>query len=460
MSATGDTHEASNPPMIPLKHEDDLFGVFESAFRPGVTAVGIESERVGIHSDGRPLRFAGDEHHPGVQQYFDTLVQRYGWTPESEKPGAPALALTRDGASITLEPGSQFELSGAPHTSLHALARELTAHRAEMDAVMAPEGLSLLGVGFHPFARQEDLDWVPKARYPVMRAYLPTRGRYGLDMMRRTATVQANFDFGSEADAMRKLRVALAASPIITAIFDNSPVVEGKRTGVKSYRGTVWLDMDPDRTGLLPFAWRPDACIGDYVRWALDVPMFILKRGVTAYDATGLTFRTYMAQGLGDLRATAADWESHLNTLFPEVRLKRTLEVRGADSVPGVYAMALPALWTGILYDPECLAAVESLLVPYGHDAWAALRGDIVRHGLATNLQGIPLADLAHTIVQCSAAALRRRAVLHEGRDESVYLDALLELTADGRSVVDAVFGGWDSDAPDAVSALIARARF
>src|SRR5581483_4435215 len=233
-------------------------------------------------------------------QLFKGLTAHHGWHPEAEKPGAPPLSLLRDGTSITLEPGSQFELSGAPYTSLHDIAAELDAHRAEMDAVVPPE-LALLGLGFHPFARQDDLDWVPKSRYPIMRAYLPTRGSYGLDMMRRTATVQANFDFASEADAMRKLRVALAASPVVTALFANSPVVEGVRLPIKSHRARVWLDMDNARAGLLPFAWHPDAALGDYVRWALDVPMFIVKRGAEARDATALTFRRFMQVGLDGL---------------------------------------------------------------------------------------------------------------------------------------------------------------
>lgn len=443
-----------------IEREEDLFSLFEHSYRPEGALVGIESERIGLFTDGRPLRY---HDHPGIQDLFAELVARYGWHQEIDYPGAPGLALTRKGASITLEPGSQFELSGAPWRSLHDMARELEVHRDEMRALGDPIGLTLLGIGLHPLARQQDLDWVPKSRYPIMREYLPTRGRYGLDMMRRTATVQANFDYASERDAMHKLRVSLALSPVVTAMFANSPIFEGARHGEKSYRARVWLDMDNDRAGLLPFAWRPDAVLGDYVRWALDVPMFILKRGAHVRRATDFTFRRFMREGIDGEHATQGDWETHLNTLFPEVRIKRTLEVRGADSVPMRYAMGLPALWKGLLYDRDALDAAGALVLPYGVDVWTAIRPEIAARGLAAVLpDGTPLASIARALVGLARAALAKRKDLRasDGADEAVYLDAMEALAHDGRSVSDALFEGWQAEAPDAVAELLRRAAF
>lgn len=451
-------HPDANDPE--LRSEDDLFTVFSGAYRPTPRLVGIECERVGIFSDGRPLHFHDDAEHPGVQSIFALLTERFGWQPEAAASGPP-LSLLRDGASITLEPGSQFELSGAPHASLHDLAAELTAHRDELLAVRDALGVNMLGLGFHPYARQDDLDWVPKGRYPIMREYLPTRGANGLDMMRRTATVQANYDLPVEAEVMRRTRAALALSPVVTALFANSATVEGVRRPFKSRRAEVWLDVDNARAGLLPFAWRDGASVGDYARWALDVPMFIVKRGDAVRRATHLTFRDFMRDGFEGERATLSDWETHLKTLFPEVRLARTIEVRGADTAPLAYAAALPALWLPVLYDAQCLAAVESLVVPYGYDAWQAVRPAAAAQGLAATIGATTLADIARRVIDEATRALVRRGVRDaDGRDESRWIEPLAALAADGRSVGDAVLGDWSPSQPDAVASLIARALF
>jgi glutamate--cysteine ligase len=445
----------------PLEGEEDLFNVFHGAFRASSRYVGIEAEKFGIYADGRPLHYADDDHHPGVQTIFRELVARYGWVAEAEKPGGPPLALVRDGASITLEPGSQFELSGAPLEDVHRVMAEVDTHRRELASLTSAPGLHFVGLGFHPLARQDDLDWVPKSRYPIMREYLPTRGKYGLDMMRRTATVQANFDFTSERDAMRKLRVALAAQPLVTALFACSPLIEGVRRPIKSYRAQVWLDMDNDRAGLLPFAWKPDATLRDYVEWALDVPMFILKRDGQVIRTTGHTFRRFMKEGIEGHRATAADWESHLKTLFPEARLQKTLEVRGADSVPARYSAALPALWLAVLYDDECLTAFESRLVPFGHDAWQAARPNIVEEGLAARIGDTTVGALARELLPLVDKALARRARTNDqGQDERVYLAPLHECAADDRSIGDLVLGGWVPSQPDALASLLERAAY
>lgn len=448
-------------PYEPLRGVDDLFGLFHRSYRSRSELVGIECERIAIFRDGTPLRFEANGARPGVRDILAALESERGWTAVRDTPGAPVLALTRDGASVTLEPGSQFELSGAPLPSIHAVFDELDLTRREFSSLELTRDLHLLGVGFHPFAKQSDLDWVPKPRYPIMREYLPTRGRYGLDMMRRTATVQANFDYSSERDAMRKLRAGLALSPLVTALFANSPIVEGARTGDKSQRARVWLDVDNARGGLLPFAWRDGARIADYIEWALDVPMFIVKLGGVVRPATHMTFRQFMAQGFEGAAATEGDWETHVNTLFPETRLKRTLEVRGADSVPLRYAAALPALWLAVLYDEQVLAMVEDRFVSLGHDAWADARERVVAQGLGASVGGVRLDVLARELLDACLGALKRRAVFDaQGRDERVHLEALAELAADGRSVGDALFDGYDPSAPDAVAEMIRRAEF
>ncbi len=445
-----------------LRGEDDLLGVFSRRFRPEARLVGIEAERVGLFPDGSPLRYADAPGRPGVERLFHLLQAHQGWTPQAEKTEGPPLMLLRDGQNITLEPGSQFELSGAPHDSAHGVYAELLAHRTEVESLSEPMGgLALLGVGFHPFARQDDLDWVPKSRYPIMRSYLPTRGRFGLDMMRRTATVQANFDFASEADALRKLRAALSLSPLVTALFANSLVVEGVRTGEASHRATVWLDMDNDRSGLLPLAWEPGVSLGDYVRWALDVPMFIVKRGAEVHQATHLTFRRFMAEGLHGHRATVTDWDAHLKTLFPEVRLAHTLEVRGADSVPAPYAASLAALWLGALYDDQALSFLEDRLVPLGYAAWQAVRPAVAQDGLGASIAGTTLAALAREVLTVVRGALQRRARHDDaGHDETAFLDRLDLLVDRSQSVGQYLLEGWDPKRPDAVADFVRRTRF
>ena len=445
----------------PITSEDELFEVFQSAFRPRATLVGIEAEKFGIFEDGRPLHYYDAPDRPGVETLFRALSTRYGWTPSAESEGAPPLMLVRGMANITLEPGSQFELSGSALDNVHAVWAEVDQHREELMRLSEAPGLRWVGLGFAPFARPDDLDWVPKSRYPIMRAYLPTRGTRGLDMMRRTATVQANFDFTSERDAMRKLRVALAASVISTALFASSQVVEGKRGPFKSYRAHVWLDTDNDRAGLLPFAWKPDATLGDYVRHALGVPMFIVKRDGVAHQATTHTFERYLREGFNGFRATRSDWESHLKTLFPEARIQKTLEVRGADSVPARLSMALPALWMGILYDEQTMSFVEERLVPIGYEAWSAARERVALEGLKAPVAGTTVGALARELLTQADAALARRNVLDElGANEQQYLAPMIEATSRDLSLGDVVLGDWSPSQPDAIASLLQRAEY
>ena len=317
-----------------------------------------------------------------------------------------------------------------------------------------------LGTGFHPFARREDFDWVPKQRYRVMREYLPTRGGHAIDMMLRTSTVQVNLDYSSEADAMRKMRVALALAPVTTAMFANSPWKEGRAHGGVTYRGRVWLDVDPDRSGLLPMLWKGTSGFGDLVAWALDVPMFLFKRGGRAIPNTGQTFHQFMASGFEGHSATLEDWRLHLNTLFPEVRLKKTIEIRGADVQSTDMACALPALWTGILYDERALAACEALVDGWTHDEVAASREHVWRGRPAGHVPGDrALAEVAERVVAAAEGGLERRAHVDPatGKDERVHLERLRKLVGAARCPADALVDGLDREA-DPARALLERA--
>ena len=329
----------ANPPadLTPLAREEELLVPFVSAQKPE-QKLGAEMEKFGVTGDGTPIDYDGPA---GVLRFFEELQREGHWEADRELAGGPILALLKDGASITLEPGSQFELSGAQHDSVHQVADEIVAHMGELAPLSRKLGVRWLGLGFHPFAKRADYKFVPKKRYAIMREYLPTRGSLALDMMLRTSTVQVNFDYVSEKDAMKKLRVGQALAPLTTALFANSPFYEGAPFGGKSYRAKVWLDMDPDRSGLLPRLFEDDASYGDYVQWALDCPMFLVKRDDRFLANAGQSFRDFWKNGFEGERATQGDWQLHLNTLFPEVRLKRTIEVRGADSQNAANAPAL-----------------------------------------------------------------------------------------------------------------------
>lgn len=377
------------------------------------------------------------------------LVDRHGWFPARETSSGDVISLQRGDASITLEPGGQLELSGAPLTSIHQTCAEFRGHMAELRDISVELGIAWLGLGFHPLASQDDLPWVPKLRYGLMKRYLPTRGSMALDMMRRTATVQANFDYESEADAARKLRVSLALSPVITAIFANSPFVEGRATGERSHRARVWLNTDPDRSGLLPFAWKDDFGYRDYVEWGLDVPMFGFKRDGTLVTNTPQTFRGFMRDGFGGHAATAGDWVTHLNTLFPEVRLKNILEVRGADGQPTSMVCAMPALLKGILYEEKALAAAEELVSHLDHDRVAAARGDIADRGLRAELGGREVLDWAGRVLEIAEGGLERLSHLNrKGEDERVHLTKLRALIESGRCPADELLDEIDQSAP------------
>jgi glutamate--cysteine ligase len=428
---------------VPLKSEADLVELFHESEKPeSEWRIGAEAEKFGIDAEsGAPLQYAGER---GVLRLFSHLVERHGWQPEVEAPGGPVVALRRGAESITLEPGAQFELSGAPLADIHAVQAESQAHLAELAPISRELNLVWLGIGFHPFARQDDLPWVPKRRYPVMKHYLPPRGAAAWDMMRRTATVQANFDYANEEDAMRKLIVSLRLSPLLHAMTANAPLKEGRPSEVKSLRGEVWLHMDPQRSGLIPALWnKPRPTYHDYVEWALDAGMFLFKRGEQVIENSGQSFRSFMRDGYQGHRARFQDWRTHINTLFPEVRLKTTLELRSCDAQPLPLLSSVAAVQTGFLYDSRAMADAEALARRFDYDTLAASREDLVRRALDAKLGEMPVRDLALELVTIARAGLSRRGRKNaRGEDESIYLLELERRIEHGQTSADLLLAG------------------
>jgi len=407
----------------------DLASIFRDAEKPRAAfLIGVEEEKFGVQQDtGRPLAYAGEF---GVAVVMEDLAHRHGWEPVRERPDGPLIALQRGKQSVTLEPGAQLELSGAPLSTLGDILAERDQHRQELEPISKALGIRWLSTGFHPLAEPHELPWIPKERYPVMRAYLPTRGSGAHDMMQRTATVQANFDYSSEADAMKKVVVSLKLAPILHAMFVNAPFKAGRTAERLSERGNVWLHMDPSRSGLIPSLWQAKLpSYEDYIEWALDAGMFLIWRDGKTLLNTGQTFRDFLEHGYEGHPATLADWRLHLATLFPEARLKSTLEVRPLDALPRELAIAAVGVWTGLLYDQQALDAAYELSQEFDVDAMQAARPALVARGLAAGLPG-KWQDgyaLGKAILALARAGLARRA--REGfPDESVYLAPIAEL--------------------------------
>ncbi len=414
----------------------------EAEKRPESFRIGAEVEKFGLVWPSRqPLAYEGPV---SVLRIFDALEQNYGWVPEREVPGGPVIALERGKAKVTLEPGAQLELSGSALPDVHACVAEQQQHLEELAPVSKELGLTWLGIGFHPFARQADLPWVPKQRYRIMRTYLPKRGDGALDMMRRTCTVQANFDYQDERDAFKKVIVMLKLSPLMNAMLANSPVHEGRLTGMKSLRGDVWRRMDPQRSGLITSLWNErDPGYERYVNWALDAGMFLFKRGERVIENTGQSFRSFLEHGYQGERATLADFRLHLNTLFPEVRLKNTIEVRCVDSLPLPLMASAIALFTGILYDEQALDAAQAMTEGFVADAAEASRGDLIRQGLKASYCGQSAQQLAERLIEIAEQGLERRARLNDaGKDEREHLSPLRQLIERGLSPADALMQG------------------
>jgi len=408
--------------------------IAEGCKPPALWRIGTEHEKFTFHHGTlKPLAYAEPG---GVRALLSALKDRFGWDPVYE--GENLIALAKGQCTITLEPGGQLELSGAPVRTLHETCAEVGQHLYEAKAVGETLGFGLIGLGFHPSAKREEIPWMPKGRYKIMRAYMPKKGRLGLDMMLRTCTVQVNLDFASEADMVEKFRVAMALQPVAVALFANSPFSEGRPNGYLSYRSHVWTDTDPDRCGILPFVFEPGMGFERYADYVLDMPMYFVFRDGAYIDASGQSFRDFMAGKLPALpgeRPRMGDWVDHLTTAFPEVRLKRYLEMRAADGGPWRSLCALPALWVGLLYDSVAQDAAWQLVKDWTIADHEYLRREVPRAALKTPFKGRTMRELALDVLAIATAGLERRARAESDfSDESPFLDVLWETARAGRT--------------------------
>jgi glutamate--cysteine ligase len=429
-------------PSLPVRSRDDLARwIADGEKTKDQWRIGTEHEKFVFHTDTLgPVPYEGER---GIRALMECLMDRYGWEPITE--GSNIIALKRPegpaGGTISLEPGGQFELSGAPVVDLHETAAETQQHLHEVLDVGEDLGIGFLGVGFSPKWTLAETPHMPKQRYQVMTRYMPQVGKRGLDMMYRTATIQVNLDFSSEADMVKKLRVSLALQPIATALFASSPFTEGKPNGWKSLRSEVWRDTDPRRTGMLPFAFEDGMGYERYVDYALDVPMYFVYRDGRYIDVAGASFRDFMAGKLEQLPGelpTLDDWSDHLTTLFPEVRLKRFLEMRGADGGRWRRICALSAFWVGLLYDQSALDAAWDLVKSWTDEERHNLRAAVPKTALQTLFRDTTVQEIAREALRISRHGLRnRRRITPRSQDETIYLSTLEGLVASGKTLAD-----------------------
>ncbi|RMG58885.1 MAG: glutamate--cysteine ligase [Gammaproteobacteria bacterium] len=426
---------------------DDLVAWLARGCKPrSQWRIGTEHEKIGFCLETlRPVPYEGER---SIRSLLE-MLQGEGWEPILEQDRLTGL---RNGpASITLEPGGQLELSGAPLASIFDTCREVTDHLHMLRQATETLRIGFLALGFQPKWRRDEIPWMPKERYAIMRRYMPKVGRLGLDMMLRTATVQANLDFDSEVDMARKMRIGLALQPLVTAMFAASPFVDGRPNGYLSNRARAWLHTDPARTGVPACAFAPDFGFRAYAEWALDVPMYFIVRQGRYIDCTGESFRAFLQgrlpQAPGE-RPTLADWELHLSTLFPDVRLKQYLEMRGADAGPWPWICSLPALWKGLLYDEQACREAWALCSDWSHAEVVALRAEAARKALAATFRGRRVRDWCVDMLAIARAGLKRLAVCNEsGEDERVFLRPIEQALATGQTQAErwlaAFEGSW-----------------
>jgi glutamate--cysteine ligase len=423
--------------MTPLESRDELVAWLGAGVKP-------PSEfRIGTEHEKTPFTLTGHDAVPyegprGIGALLEGMKHLLGWEPIMERDNIIGLYDVTGGGAISLEPGGQFELSGAPVETVHQTQSELMAHRAQVREIATPLGIDFLGLGMTPSWSRSQMPVMPKGRYRIMTNYMPKVGRYGLDMMYRTCTVQTNLDFCSEADMVKKLRVSLALQPVATALFANSPFTEGKPNGFLSFRSEIWRDTDNARAGMLPFAFEEGMGFERYVDYALDVPMYFVKRGDRYIDVAGSSFRDFFDgrnPALPGERPTLSDWANHLSTIFPEVRLKRYLEMRGADGGPWARLPALPALWVGLLYDGPSLDAAWEIARHWKAEERQALRDQVPRLGFKARIGNRCLLEITRECLTLAHAGLKRRRRLdHAGRDESRHLEPLDQIVERGRT--------------------------
>lgn len=438
----------------PIEHPDTLAAYLQSGEKPPQEwRIGTEHEKFGFHTDTLlPLPYDGPR---GVRRILEILRDRYGWSPVSE--GEALIGLTKEGANISLEPGGQLELSGAPLCNLYETAAELDAHLAEVHEIGQELGLGFFGLGTAPVWTQDQMPMMPKGRYRLMTDYMDRVGTLGKQMMYRTATVQVNLDFASEADMVKKLRVGLSLQPVATALFAHSPFLDGRPNGMKSWRSHIWQNLDAARTGLLPFVFKSGFGYQAWVDYVLDVPMYFVHRDGRYINALGQSFRDFMNGTLPALPGevpTLADWADHLTTVFPEARVKKYIEMRGADAGRREDLLALPALWTGLLYDQGALDAAWDMVKAWDDELRADLRRSAAREGMSGTIAGRRMQDLAKEMVAIAEAGLTARAVRSgesgSGQSEAAFLAPLHDRAAGGFCPADRLLadyhGDWQGD--------------
>jgi glutamate--cysteine ligase len=421
--------------LTPIERRDELVEWIAQGVKPkSKFRIGTEHEKFAFTLDGHhPVPYEGRR---GIRALLEGMQHLLGWQPIMEGDNVIGLFDVTGGGAISLEPGGQFELSGAQFETVHQTTSELMAHLAQVREVAQPLHIGFLGIGMTPSWTRAEIPKMPKGRYRIMTAYMPKVGTFGLDMMYRTCTVQANLDFSSEADMVKKLRVSLALQPIATALFANSPFTEGKPNGFLSLRSEIWRDTDNARAGMLPWVFEPGMGFERWVDYALDVPMYFVKHDDDYVDAAGQSFRDLLdgkLPAMPGVRATISDWANHLSTTFPEVRLKRYLEMRGADSGPLSNLLALPAFWAGILYDDSSLDAAWDLVKDWTAEERQRLRDAVPKQALAATIRGRTVFELATEALKLARFGLARRNHLDtSGRDETRYLDVLDDRLARG----------------------------
>lgn len=428
---------------------DELVATLARGAKPASSwRIGTEHEKFGFYkADCSPVPYEGPR---GIERLLLTMQERLGWQRIEDRGLIIGLVDPVGGGAISLEPGGQFELSGAPLETLHDTRIELDAHLAAVRAAADPLGIGFLGLGTSPVWSLAETPVMPKSRYEIMTRYMPKVGTRGLDMMFRTATVQVNLDFSSEADMVRKMRVSLALQPLATALFANSPFLDNRANGLLSNRAEIWRDTDNARAGLLPFVFEKGFGFEAYVDWALDVPMYFVKRGERYHDVAGQSFRDLLKGSLPGLpgeQATLSDWNNHLTTVFPDVRLKSFIEMRGADAGRVPALMALPALWVGLLYDETALGAAAALVEDWTDAERQALRDGVPRLALDTPFRSGTLRDIAAEVLGIASDGLERRARRDSaGADERIHLALLHEIVDTGKTQAERLLAAFKAD--------------
>jgi len=443
-----------------IHSRDDLVRHLAKGAKPASAwRIGTEHEKfVYCPKTLKPLAYEGE---PGIRQLLDGMT-RFGWKPVKESDNIIGHSL--DGATLSLEPGGQFELSGAALKTIHETCAEANTHLIQTREVANEIGAGVLGLGFAPSWTLAEVPMMPKGRYQIMRGYMPKVGGYGLDMMFRTCTVQVNLDFSDEADMVKKFRVGLALQPVSTALLANSPFREGRPSGFLSYRAQIWTDVDNARSGMLPFVFEDGMGFERYVDYALDVPMYFVYRDGRYHDVAGKSFRDFMARKIPEvahIEPSMSDWADHLTTIFPEVRMKQYLEMRGADAGQWRRICGMPALWVGLLYDKVALDAAWDMVKDWTTEERQALRDMVSKQGFQAPFRNTNVLELARRMLEISGEGLRRRASLDgAGMSEDGYINPLRELVARKQTRAEELLHAFQNEWKGDMSRLFSEYNF